>query len=217
MNYSKISGFGSNTYSAVNNPLTYCIGNTMDQRFLHGGASDTLGQNSRSCQLFMSEYCSDKWDDFCEIASKSTTRHYPNQSGSSCSGGGVACAGLTAGESLIRSTAERKYLHIMHGSRKKYEPFDPTVPTSPLISYWVSDQCSQYSSGVPEYRVDGKTIDSDIVMDKILRKPSIAPTILVNIFNTMKRHGDLSTLNGTKLGNYYITHPYFKVEGSVLA
>lgn len=206
--YSNISKFGSNAYSPVNNPLTYCLNDTMDQRFLHGGQSDTLGQYSRSCQLFMSEYCSDKWDNFCEVASKNTNRNVPNQA-EACSRD-IGYRNMTAGEILIHNTASRKYLTNMNNAVKKYEPFDPTVATSPMISFWVSD-----NSCIPEYSVDPKKIDSDIVMDKILAKPIIAMNILINVYNTMKRNNTLSGLNGTKLGRFYNLHPYFKDKGGL--
>lgn len=213
--YSCISEFGPNTYAPVNNPLTYCMNNTLDSRFLHGGHSDTYGQHSRSCQLFMSQYCADKWDGFCEVASKNTSTHYPDQYEGCTSAGVVACKGLNAGEALIYNTACRKYLIKMHNAHKKYEPFDPTVPTSPMISYWVSDECSYASAGVPEYAVDASKIDRDVVMDKILAKPIIAMNVLINIFNTMKRHGTLSGLRKTKLGGFYNSHPYFKAKGGI--
>ena len=212
MNYSSISNFGSNAKSPVNNPLTYCIMNNMDQRFLHGGHADTLGQHSKSCQLFLSEYCANKWDGFCELASKNTSIHYPNNAQSCTNTGDTACRNMTAGESLIYNTAAVKYLIKMHNAHKKFEPFDPTVPTSPMISYWVSDNCA---AGVPEYAVDPKVIDKDIVMNKILAKPIIALNILINIYNTMKRYGTLSKLKGTKLGAFYNSHPYFKSKGGV--
>jgi hypothetical protein len=191
------------------------MNDTMNQRFLHGGQADTLGQHSRPCQLFMSEYCADKWDTFCEIASRNTNKSYPNNVEGCTESGGVACKGMSAGDALIHNTASRKYLVKMHNARKKYEPFDPTVPTSPMISYWVSNNCSYANSGVPEYAVDPTKIDSDIVMDKILMKPIIAMNILINIYNTMKRNGTLSGLKGTKLGQFYDTHPYFKAKGGV--
>ncbi len=211
--YKDISDFGSNAHSAVNNPLTYCLGNNMEQRFLHGGHADIYGQHSRPCQLFLSQYCADKWDGFCELASRNQSTHYPEQS-EGCTGL-VACNGLTTGEALIYNTATRKYLIKMHNAHKKYEPFDPTVPTSPMISYWVSDNCSYSQKGVPEYAVDPKKIDDDIVMDKILTKPIIAMNILINIYNTMKRHGTLNSLKETKLGHFYNFHPYFKAKGGV--
>jgi hypothetical protein len=215
MNYSSISDFGSNAYSPVNNPLTYCLNDNMDQRFLHGGQADTLGQHSKSCQLFMSEYCSDKWDSFCEVASRNTNVTYPNQAEECTNTGDIACRGMNAGEALVRNTAARKYLIKMHNAHKKYQPFDPTVATSPMISYWVSNNCSYANTGIPEYSVDPSKIDSDVVMDKILRKPIIAMNILINIYNTMKRHGTLSGLKGTKLGHFYSIHPYFKAKGGV--
>jgi len=213
--YKNVSDFGSNAYSAVNNPLTYCLNDNMDQRFLHGGASDTLGQHSRPCQLFMSEYCADKWDEFCEVASQNANTSYPNQVQGCTNAGDIACKGMTAGEALIHNTASRKYLHKMHNARKKYEPFDATVASSPMISYWVSDNCSYANSGVPEYVVDPKKIDNDVVMYKILRKPIIAMNILINIYNTMKRYGTLSGLRGTKIGSFYSQHPYFKSKGGL--
>jgi len=215
-NYADISKFGPNAYSPVNNPLTYCLGDDMNQRFQHGASNiDTYGQNSRPCQLYMAEYCSQGWDAVCEYASKNTNISYPNQAQNCGDASDVACYGLNAGEVLIHNTAARKYLIKMHNAHQKYEPFDPTVPNSPMISYWVSDNCSYGAPGVPEYAVDPATIDDDLVMDKILRKPVIAMNILINIYNTMKRYGTLPQLQGTKLGQFYTMHPYFKAKGGV--
>lgn len=208
--YKSVSDFGSKEYSPINNPLTYCIGNNMDQRFLHGGNADTYGNSSRQCQLFMADYCASGWDDFCEIESKNTNRSYPSHI-QGCIDIGESCGG-TAGESLIANTASRKYLVKMHHAHENYEPFDPTVANSPMIRYWVND-CGRY--GVPEYAVDPEKIDQDVVMDKILEDPKIAMNILINIYNTMKRYGTLSKLRKTKLGQFYNWHPYFKSKGGV--
>lgn len=213
--YKDISKFGPQTQSPVNNPLTYCLGNSMDQRFLHGSNADIYGQHSRPCQLFLSQYCAGKWDQFCEIASKDKSTQYPNQAGSCINCNTDTYGYLTAGESLILNTAATKYLVKMHGAHKKYEPFDPTVPTSPMISYWVNDNCSYYKTGIPEYAVDPKKIDDDVVMDKILQKPIIAMNILINIYNTMKRYGTLKQLQNTKLGRFYNSHPYFIQKGGL--
>lgn len=209
--YKNISSFGSQTQqSLVNHPLTYCLGDSMDQRFLHGSNADIYGQNSRHCQLFLSQYCADNWDSFCEDASKNNSIQYPNQIGNG------TYEYLTAGENLIQTTAERKYLVKMHGAYKKYEPFDPNVPTSPMISYWVNNNCSSSCEvGIPEYAVDPKKIDDDIVMDKILQNPNIAKKILINIYNTMKRYDTLKELENTKLGRFYNSHPYFIQKGGL--
>lgn len=213
--YNSIGNFGSNAYSPSNNPLTYCINDTIDQRFLHGGNSSIYGQNSRPCQLFLSDYCSEQWDGFCELASKNTGVSYPNQVQQYGTFSDVASIGLTAGEILIKNTAAKKYLVLMGNGVKKFEPFDPTVPTSPMISYWVPERCAGSGGLVPIYSVDPTKIDSDIVMDKILAKPIIAINILINIFNTMKREGTLSGLKGTKLGNFYQNNKYFQDKGGL--
>lgn len=217
MNYASISSFGSNARSEVNNPLTYCLNDNMDQRFLHGGNADTYGQHSRPCQLFMAEYCAQNWDSFCEVASLNTNTWIPNNAQGCLGKGDVACRGLTAGEVLIHNAAARKYLVRMLGAKKKYEPFDPTVPTSPLISYWVPDDgCPVYNGPlVPVYAVNPATIDKDVIMNKILAKPAIAIDILVNIYNSMKRMGTLKKLRGTKLGHFYMVMPYFKAKGGI--
>jgi hypothetical protein len=96
----------------------------------------------------------------------------------------------------------------MHNATKVYEPFDPTIASSPLISYWKPNECTN-SSGRPEYSVDPKEIDNDPVMNKILQKPQIALDILKNIYYTMKRNGTLKQLNETKLGNFYKQNPKY--------
>lgn len=209
--YKSISKFGSNEYSDVNNPLTYCVGNNMDQRFIHGSMAPVNGNNTSQCQLFMSDYCAEGWDAFCELESKNTSTSYPVQSPVDVTDSSL-CMGK-AGDLLIANTAARKYLLKMHNATEKYEAFDPNVANSPMIRYWVSNSCS--GSGVPEYAVDPKKIDDDVLMDKILENPNIALNILINIYNTMKRHDTLFELKRTKLGKFYNSHPYFKEKGGV--
>lgn len=206
-NYATISNVYRNSapLSVSENPLSYCIGDNLEQRFLHGAHSDAYGQHSRPCQLYMSEYCATNWDKFCEAASMNTSSWTPNNMNhGSC---GTPPTNLTAGEILIYNTASRKYLSEMLGATKKYEPFDPTVARSPMISYWVPEPCSRNplsnSLMTPVYEVNPDIIDADIVMDKILTNPSKFVPILKNIFNTMKRKGTLQNLKGTKLGNFY--------------
>lgn len=217
MSYSTISEIGSDVPLEINNPLSYCMTEGMENGFLHGGSANTLGKNGRSCQLFMSEYCATKWDNFCEVASHDTNTLYPNTIGNCMGYSDVACKGLNSGEVLIKNTAARKYLNKMIGSKKQYEPFDPNVATSPLISYWIPDNgCGSQCQGVPVYIVDYKTINKDPVMNRILAKPIIAFDILVNIYNTMKRLGRLTELKGTKIGLFFSVNPYFKSKGGMV-
>tara|TARA_Y100000389_G_C17367220_1_gene466983 strand:+ start:416 stop:1045 length:630 start_codon:yes stop_codon:yes gene_type:complete len=192
------------------NPLTYCIGNKLEIGFQHGGNADTYGQYSRACQLYVPEYCAQGWDAFCELMSRDTSRSYPTAY-NFCQQNLTDCCNMTFGESLIYETASRKYLVNMYNGIKRYEPFDPTVPNSPMISYWTSPN----QNLIPEYQVDPSSIDKDPVMNKILAKPQIAFNILINIYNTMKRKGTLHTLKNTKLGNFYRVNQYFISKGGI--
>jgi hypothetical protein len=124
---------------------------------------------------------------------------------------------LNAGEILVRNTAARKYLQQMGNCQLEYQPFDPTVPQSPLISTWTGSSHGLTDRCVPVYAVDPATIDKDPVMTKLLRKPEIGFDILVNIYNTMKRQGNLSSLHGTRLGQFYAESNFFIARGGLNA
>lgn len=214
--YKCIRNFGSNAYSPVNNPVTYCMNNTLENQFLHGSTANFYSQHAPICQAFLSQYCAEGWDGFCEFASANQNRSYPNNVQNPTSPSQAGCSqNLSAGEILIRNTAANKYLVEMIGATKKYQPFDPNVATSPMVGTWVSTNPNSTAPGIPVYAVDPKTIDSDPVMNKILFKPSIAPDILINIYNTMKRAGALGDLKGTKLGNFYENDVYFRNRGGL--
>ena len=207
MNYTSIKNFGPNAVSEVNNPLTYCLTTDLDSAFMHGGQANVLRRDSRPCQLFLSEYCAQGWDNFCERASHNQNISFPNGMTTQC--GACPPPGTTQGDMLIRNTAERKYLVQMINGQQVFEPFDPVVANSPMISSWRPVGCQVGGCGAgqltmaPIYAVNPKTIDDDVVMDKILARPHIAKDILVNIFHTMKRLNTLQNLKGTKLGNFY--------------
>lgn len=205
--YSCISNFGQGVNNSTNNPLTYCLLQTDDPKFLHGGIAGTVaGANNKNCQAFMSDYCAAGWDDICEFASQNQTKIYPNSLGK-CggSGQGIPCVTETAGDNLVKQSASKKYLTKMGGTCSlKYEPFDPTVASSPMVSFWEGQCNSEGNEGcVPVYEVDAKTIDSDPIMNKILAKPWIAWHLLVNIYNTALRKNTIDNLKGTKLYNFF--------------
>lgn len=201
MSYRKIIVFGDTNVNAApvydNDPLTYCIGNNASQRFNHGTNADLYGQNSNPCQVFLSQRCAKKWDDVCEYASCHVANNEYATRADTMGAGSKDVIGLTPGDILLRNTAQEKYRIGMHGCELKTEPFNPVNPSSPCISYYVGRDC------VPEYAVDPATIDSDIVMNKILDNPRIAIQLLTNIKNTMRRKGTLGSLVGTRLGKFY--------------
>lgn len=207
-NYKCISNFGSSVVNPSTNPLNYCLMSGLDSGFNNGGIGDTIGNPvNKHCQAFMSEYCASNWNGICEQQSQNQSKSFPNTL-QRCGGapvsitGTIGCDNITAGDVLVANTAARKYLSKMNGNcYVKQEPFDPTVAGSPMISLWQgsADTC------VPVYEVDPKKIDSDPVMDKLLAKPIIALTLLVNIYNTARRTQKLDQLKGTKIHNFFMS------------
>jgi len=209
--YSPISNFGKMSKpSSIDNPLSYCIGNKLDAEFLHGSNSYFIdGQNSEQCQWFLSDYCAQGWDNYCQIASSNPEKRFTNHM-EFCKN--QNSTNLTSGETLIRNTAIRKYLTNVHGGKKIYEPFDPNVVNSTIISKWVVDDTNPYVNNnhmEPVYMVDPKTINSDPIMDKILAKPELAMDILTNIYKNMKKNGTLKQLDKTKLGMFFTQNKLF--------
>ncbi len=199
--YAKLATFGASPANALpvfnNDPLTYCIGNNMSQRFNHGSNSDIYGQNSAPCQVFLAKRCAKKWDGICEYASSHAANNEYASRADTMYAGNYEVIDLTPGEILLRNTALEKYRIAMHNCSLKTEAFNPINPSSPYQSHWVGRNC------IPEYAVNPATIDSDVVMNKILQKPQIAAQLLINIKNTMIRKGTFHHLKGTRLGSFY--------------
>jgi len=214
--YTCISKFGCAPNSAITNPLTYSINETLDQKMLHGSSAATIvGQYSKNSQIFLANYCANNWDGFCEIASLDDTISYANNM--DALGLGKSCMGLSQGDMLILNTARVKYLVDPGNKILVKEPYDPNVADSPEIYYWQSVDCdvpsascgTMYGSNCgPSYAVNPQTVDNDIVMNKILCNPQLYISFLKNIYVTMTRQGTISQLNGTKLGNYFSTYQF---------
>ena len=199
--YKSITKFGKMAPSAINNPITYCINDTIDPYFLHG--RDYLnngGQDCAPCQWFLSDYCAQGWDGYCELASKNTQIRFGSVMNFNDVNHNLE---MTSGEILIRNTAIRKYLIEMKGGKKIFEPFDPTVADSPMVSKWVPDGNYLGIPMTPVYSVDPPTIDTDAVMNKILMKPAIAKDVLIGIYKTTKARGQLNQLKNTNLGKFF--------------
>lgn len=215
--YRNIQSIGANEPEQINNPISYCTSESADNHFLHGSAASTTdGEYSKPCQTFMAEYCANEWDSICENLSNNPKKGIPNNWG--VGGNDDALRGLTAGEILIHNTAKTKYLVGMINAKPVYKPFDPSVATSPMITYWVPTNDTYSTAAVGVYTIKPEkigTLDNDHVMNKILDKKYIAPALLANIFHTMKREGTLPTLKGTRLGRFFSSEDYFVARGGL--
>jgi hypothetical protein len=201
-NYALSKSFGCTMPDPSSNPLSYCVlGANVDNLFMHGGQAKS--QNfpfGKNCQAFMSDYCAQKWDDFCEIQAASDVTSWPNSLDSK------SPQGLTQGEILIRNTVQKKYLIDNDGCGMSYQQFDPLVVSSPMIRFFCNcEDC------IPRYEVDPDTIDQDIVMNKLLNCPHIGMDILLNIYETMNQKGSLNKLQGTNIGQFFMCR-YFMEE-----
>ena len=209
-NYKSISNFGkSMNNDPTISPLSYCLLNTVDPGFLHGGIGLTVSSSKGpNCQKFMATYCAQnpkEWErgGVCEFASMNTSVDSVNTL-QNCNGPNVIpCNCLNQGEILIANTAARKYLLKTGGDcTLKWEQFDPTVASSPFVSSFVGTGC------VFEYGVDAEKIDKDPVMNRILAKPIIGWGILVNIYNTAVRKNKLDELKGTMIYKFFMTKTF---------
>lgn len=215
-NYSCIKNFGCAPNSVITNPLTYSIGETVDQKMNHGSsAAAIVGQYSKNSQIYLANYCAQNWDGFCEIASKDENISYANNF--DALGLGKSCMGLSQGDMLILNTARVKYLVDPGNKVLVKEPYDANVADSPYIYYWKTVDCDAPSATCgtqwgtqcgPSFAVNPSTVDSDYVMDKILCNPQLYNGLLTNIYVTMSRMGTLSQLQGTKLGNYFNSYQF---------
>ena len=199
-NYANIRTFGSKAgQSAINNPVSYCLNTGLTNGFLHGSSANNVESNSTACQYFLANYCSEQWDGFCEIASLRTDTLMSNS---------LLFPGMnpliyrpTSGQILLRNTFAMKYLVNVLNGELKYEPFDPTVASSPMVAQW-----SQTNNGpmIFIYDVNPSEINSCSIMNRILAAPNTVNDILNSIYMKRKRENTLHELKNTNLGNFYI-------------
>jgi hypothetical protein len=203
--YAKIKQIGKVDNSYMSDPLSYCVTSDLDNSFNHT-AGQKLGPYSAPCQMFMSDYCAKNWDGICEYASRNINSNYPNPMINSAPLVPNIGPNPTQGENLIRNTAMKKYLsQLSNNCTIDYEVFDPQVASSPLVGRIASKTKMTGAECIPVFEVNPDTIDSDIVMDKLLARPGVGMDILANIYNNAKAKGTLDRLKNTKLYRFFMS------------
>lgn len=190
-NYRQISCFGSNN-SSVNDPLTYCMTDTMDKDFIHSPVGNLYGPSSKNCQLYMAQRCAQKWDGFCEnYYQNQKSKQYPNTVQNCNAFNQVECGNVNLGETLLLNTAVNKYCRFP-GAKVQEFPFDPTVANSPMIKQ------VDNTNVVPVCdNIDPNKINNDPVMHRLLANQHYHQGLLKNIYNNSQRAG--INLQGTIL------------------
>jgi len=218
--YVSISDFG-NPSSSSSDPLAVCAVPSLEGGFNNKLGSNFLSKDNKQCQSFMAGFCGQNWDGVCEYLSKDEAPglnlvKYGVQNNQSNLGSNNQNT-YTKGQILIRNAASERFLVKMSSNCVRYyEPFDPTTANSPLISTWIPDPTKPFSGQtcVAIYDVDEKTIDRDVVMNKLLDQPFIGIDILVNIFVNRLKSKTLYRLKGTRIYDFFMTPVFLKVVQS---
>jgi hypothetical protein len=204
-NYATISEFGPSINESQSNIFAYCAISGLESGFAHGSvgsSSGLVGPSSMQCQIATAQVCATDYNDICRILAQNDQIGLPNTFKNKNE---KLNPNPTQGDIFLRNVAAEKYLVKMSPNcRRVYQPLDPTVAGSPLISTWkyMGSNCSDSCSSVvciPQYGVNPSTINNDPVMNEILNRPWIALDILINIYNNAKNNNSLETLSGTKL------------------
>lgn len=219
LNYRPISNVAPKFQDpARTDPLLYCLLDTMDSQFLHGSSGRLFGKYNENCTRFLSNRCAKQWDDICESVSRDKTTNFPNTADSIENVYGKNKC-LPYGDQIIRDAALQRFKVATMNCNVRCEPHDPLNANSPLICYETRDSCSlrDQRNGVcfgsanrgeckriytilPEQIA---TLDQDPLMNKILERPHLAMDLLIGIYENMKQDKTLSSLIGTRLGQFY--------------
>ena len=179
----------------TDNPVDMCVFSDVNKSLTGGVLGYRYGPSNENCQLFMSERCSKNWDSVCDIASKNSTAQYPNTAtirGNAQGSPLEITGGSTVGAQLIHNAGQRRFCKFSNSNIQQF-PFDPTNLSSPTVT---RINRSQYGNN-PVCSVDPRSIDSDILMNKMLDDPSTSMDTLTNICSKMK-----GKLNGTRIGKF---------------
>lgn len=198
-------------------PLTYCMLDSFNSQMLNGPTGKQNGKYSQHCSQFLSNRCAIEWDAACEAVSQDMNMYYPNTGQPVTSQSRLS--NLSYGDKIVRDTAFKRFRSNVYDCNLVCTPFDPLVANSPLVCYDTpSGTAIGPSKGTlhfgeveqggckSEYEVtteQAQQLNQDIVMNKLLRAPWIAPDLLQTMYTTMKNKGTLGMLKGTYLGAYY--------------
>lgn len=212
MSYPKFINFGKAINNQVNdpvndsNPLTYCLFPTLNAQFVHGSTSANLlySPYSPNCQSFMVDYCSKNWDGFCEAYNAiNIDRVWPNNAAVDVAAQQYANSfqGFypTAGENLIRNVVHRRFIAFPN-LKTTYQPFDPNVANSPVISYtgpYASESSIVINLDTPA------NIDKDQFVHLMIRNPRPSFDVLARIYLAVQRKDKNVRIGGTIIDDFF--------------
>ena len=212
MSYTTLANFGGKKTKKMDvsdpeNPLTYCLNDSLSVQFLHGPTSSKYKPRCKECQSYMRLRCAGKydkketWDKYCKFyyqANKHTYSTPTNPNANLATVNTNIPITLSFGEQLLHNAAEEKYIRYVD-RKVTYEQFDPMVATSPYIEMSCNGLCA---AGTGQYKVviNKNGLDKDPLMNELLDHPKAGYDILAKIF---KAHNSKQiNIAGTKLEKY---------------
>lgn len=207
-NYPKIIDFGAamnpQVESPLNpaNPLTYCLFPTLNSQFIHGSSSSGLlyDTNNASCTNFMAERCKYQWDGFCDAYQQiNVDTYWPNTASVDSQAFELAQFFLqnraSVGDSLVRNTVYRRF--IVPSCPISYEPFDPTVASSPKVTIYSNSKISS------SHLQNLENVDHDPLVTKMMENPKVCFDVMARIYlGWLRNEPQASQLRGTKFLAY---------------
>lgn len=213
MSYPKFIDFGRGLNKQIveptnsANPLTYCTFPTLNAQFVHGSTSANLLYTpySPNCQSFMTDYCSESFDGFCEAYSViNVDRTWPNNAGVDTVAQKYANSfqGFhpTVGENMIRNVVHRRFI-FFPSSVISYQQFDPNTANSPIISYqdpYVTETSAVVHLGDPA------SIEKDPKVALMLSNARACFDVLARIYLAVMRKEANVNIEGTGLEQFFL-------------
>lgn len=184
--------------NVTDDPVDMCLFSDVDKSMGAGVLGYRYGPSNENCQLFMADRCAKNWDSVCDIAAKNRGATLPNNAtifGAAQGQRGTVLGGSTVGAQLVHSAGQRRFCKFSNTNIQQF-PFDPTNMSSPMVT---RINRSQYGNN-PVCTVNPKTINSDVLMNKMLDDPGTSMETLSNICFNMR-----GKLGGTRLGRFCST------------
>lgn len=215
MSYPKFIDFGKGINKNVenptnaSNPLTYCMFPTLNAQFVHGSTSAgyLYAPYSPSCQAFMKDYCSEKFDGFCEAYNAlNVDRYWPNSVGRDVQAQSYANSfqgyNPTVGENMIRNVVHN-YFIFFPNAVKTIDQFDPNVANSPKITF---DNAYVNESSFVIHLANPSTIDEDPKVQLMLQNSKACFDVLARIYLAVLRKEPGIDLTGSRLEKFLIAN-----------
>lgn len=201
-NYATIGRFGEDLQVNMNEGLSLCLMDLGPETRSANGptAANRFGPASDACQAFMSEYCANGWDNYCDIYyaqnNVAETRLFPNNfapRSEFCS--------VSLGDSLLQNAAQLRFFNLPC-NRTWQEPLDYTNASSPMITKYI-DRRDMSQATLNSRTFNSRTVDTDPLMQRMLTNPNAVEQELKAMYylsNNPKFRGTESDISNTKTG-----------------